>query len=115
LIRKNCTFCSQPYQPEPALLNLLPPEAVEVASFRRGAGCNECAGTGYSGRTAVTEMLVVNEVLRDAILKRSPTGTLQEVAMQQGMQNLWQMGLRRVINGQTPLDEVLRVIGMDHF
>jgi len=115
LIRKNCTFCSQPYQPEPALLNLLPPEAVEVANFRRGAGCNECAGTGYSGRTAVTEMLVVNEVLRDAILKRSPTGTLQEVAMQQGMQNLWQMGLRRVINGQTPLDEVLRVIGMDHF
>ena len=115
LIRKNCTFCSQPYQPEPALLNLLPPEAVEVANFRRGSGCNECAGTGYSGRTAVTEMLVVNEVLRDAILKRSPTGTLQEVAMQQGMQNLWQMGLRRVINGQTPLDEVLRVIGMDHF
>ena len=113
LIRKNCTFCSQPYQPEPAVLNLMPAEAIEVAQFRRGVGCAECAMTGFSGRTAVTEMLVVDEVLRDAILKKLPTGSLQQIAIQQGMHSLWQAGLRRVIDGLTTLEEVLRSVSTE--
>ena len=113
LIRKNCTFCAQPYQPEPAVLNLMPPEAIEVAQFRRGTGCAECGMTGFSGRTAVTEMLLVDEVLRDAILKKMPTRSLQQIAMQQGMHSLWQAGLRRVIGGLTTLEEVLRAISTE--
>src|SRR5437667_1090572 len=73
LIRKNCACCAQSYTPEPSLLSLLPPEVLEVGNFRRGTGCPECQNTGFSGRTAVTEMMVVNEVLRDAILKKLPT------------------------------------------
>jgi type II secretory ATPase GspE/PulE/Tfp pilus assembly ATPase PilB-like protein len=115
LIRKNCTFCAQPYQPEPGLLKLVPPEDLENATLRKGVGCRECLDTGFSGRTAVTEMLVVDEVLRDAILQKLPTRTLQQVATQQGMQTLWQMGLRRVVNGQTPLEEILRVVAVDQF
>ncbi len=115
LIRKNCTFCAQPYQPEPGLLKLVPPEDLENATLRKGVGCRECLDTGFSGRTAVTEMLVVDEVLRDAILQKLPTRTLQQVATQQGMQTLWQMGLRRVVNGQTPLEEILRVVAADQF
>jgi len=115
LIRKNCTYCTQPYQPEPGFLKLVPPEDVENAAFRRGAGCKECLDTGFSGRTAVTEMLVVDEILRDAILQKLPTRTLQQVAAQQGMQTLWQMGLRRVVGGQTTLEEILRVVAMDQF
>jgi general secretion pathway protein E len=115
LIRKNCTYCSQPYQPEPALAKLMPPEEVEHATLRRGVGCAECVDTGFSGRTAVTEMLVVDEVMRDAIMQKLPTRTLQQVAIQQGMQTLWQMGLRRVQSGQTPLEEILRVVAVDQF
>ena len=115
LIRKNCTYCAQPYQPEPGFLRLVPPEAIETAAFRRGVGCAECVHTGYSGRTAVTEMLVVNEVLRDAILQKMPTRSLQQVAIQQGMQTLWDMGLRRALSGQTPLEEILRVVAVDQF
>lgn len=115
LIRKNCTFCSQPYQPDASLLSLLPREAIEAAHFRRGTGCAECLDTGFLGRTAMTEMLVVDEVLRDAILKKLPTRALQEVAIQQGMQTLWQMGLRRVLSGQTQLEEVMRVVAVDQF
>jgi type II secretory ATPase GspE/PulE/Tfp pilus assembly ATPase PilB-like protein len=115
LIRKNCTYCAQPYQPEPGLLKLVPPEDVENAAFRRGVGCKECLDTGFTGRTAVTEMLVVDEILRDAILQKLPTRSLQQVAAQQGMQTLWQMGLRRVVGGQTTLEEILRVVAMDQF
>ena len=115
LIRKNCTYCAQPYQPEPGLLKLMPPEDVENATFRRGVGCKECLDTGFSGRTAVTEMLVVDEILRDAILQKMPTRSLQQVAAQQGMQTLWQMGLRRVVGGQTALEEILRVVAIDQF
>lgn len=115
LIRKNCTFCAVPYQPDPALANLMPADAQEVAQFRKGAGCPECVFTGFSGRTAVTELLVVDEVLREAILHKLPTRRLQEVAVQQGMHTLWEMGLRRVIQGQTPLEEILRVVAVDQF
>ena len=115
LIRKNCSYCAQPYQPEPSMMRLVPPEAAEAATFRRGVGCKECLDTGFSGRTAVTEMLVVDEVMRDAVLQKMPTRSLQQVANQQGMQTLWQMGLRRVVAGQTPLDEILRVVAVDQF
>ncbi len=113
LIRKNCTLCAQPYPPEPGLLRLLAPEDLENASFRKGVGCKECLDTGFLGRTAVTEMLVVDEVLRDAILQKLPTRSLQQVAAQQGMHTLWQMGVRRALTGQTPLEEILRVVSAD--
>jgi type II secretory ATPase GspE/PulE/Tfp pilus assembly ATPase PilB-like protein len=71
--------------------------------------------TGFLGRTALTEMLVVDEVLRDSILQKLPTRSLQQIAIEQGMQTLWQLGLRRVINGQTALEEILRVVAVDQF
>jgi type II secretory ATPase GspE/PulE/Tfp pilus assembly ATPase PilB-like protein len=113
LIRINCSFCSQPYQPEPALLRMVPEEVRAVAEFRRGSGCAQCLQTGFSGRFAVTELLVPDEVFRDAILLKKPTRALQDIAVQGGMQTMWQNGLRRVISGQTTLDEILRVISLD--
>jgi type II secretory ATPase GspE/PulE/Tfp pilus assembly ATPase PilB-like protein len=113
LIRTNCSFCAQPYQPEPALMKLLPPEALDTATLRRGSGCRECLDTGYSGRTALSEMLVVDEVLRDAIMQKLPTRTLQQVAIQQGMQTLWHNGLRRVLTGHTTVEEIMRVVAAD--
>ncbi len=113
LIRKNCDYCSEPYEPSPGLLSLLPEHVRETASFRRGGGCSECVHTGFGQRTAVTEMMVVDEVLRDAILQKLPSRSLQEVAIKQGMKTLWNIGLARVVQGQTPLEEILRVISPD--
>jgi len=113
LIRKNCTYCSQPYQPEPSLMKMIPPDALETAKFMRGPGCNECLQTGFQGRTAVTEMLMVDEVFRDAVLQKMPTRALQEVAVQQGMQTMWQNAMQRVLTGQTTLDEILRVVATE--
>jgi type II secretory ATPase GspE/PulE/Tfp pilus assembly ATPase PilB-like protein len=115
LIRRNCMFCAEPYEPEPGLIRLIPPDLAEQASFRRGAGCKECLNTGFSGRTALSEMLVVDEVFRDAVLQKLPTRTLQQVAIQQGMKTLWHNGLVRVVNGETPLEEIFRVVSIDQF
>jgi len=115
LIRTICPLCAQPHQPDAALLKHVPAEALETANFRRGAGCNECLDTGYGARTALTEMLLVDEVMRDAILQKLPTRSLQQVAIQQGMQTLWQNGLRRVLRGQTTFEEIMRVLAADAF
>jgi type II secretory ATPase GspE/PulE/Tfp pilus assembly ATPase PilB-like protein len=113
LIRKNCTYCAQSYQPEPSLMHLVPPEMAPKAQFRRGVGCKECLFTGYSGRTAVTELLVADEVLREAVLQKLPTRALHEIAVKQGMRTLWQTGLLRVANGLTTIEEILRVVAVD--
>jgi len=113
LIRKNCTYCSEPYQPEAGFLRALPEDMVANTKFLRGVGCKECLNTGFKGRSAVTELLVVDEVFRDAVLQKMPTRALQQVAIQQGMQTMWQNGLRRVQAGQSTVEEILRVIASD--
>jgi type II secretory ATPase GspE/PulE/Tfp pilus assembly ATPase PilB-like protein len=113
LVRKNCPHCTQAYQPEPSMMKLVPDEIAATTEFRRGPGCDKCVGTGFIGRTAVTELLVPDEVFRDAVLQKVPTRALQQVAIQQGMATMWQNGLRMVLQGQTTLDEILRVIAVD--
>lgn len=113
LIRKNCTFCAEPYEPEESLLKLVPAEAQETAMFRRGAGCRHCMETGFSGRKSVTEMLLVDQVFRDAVMQKIPTKQLHQIAVNQGMQPMWQNGLNRALKGEAPLEEILRVIAAD--
>ena len=115
LIRKNCPSCSMPCSPEPSLLRMLPAELQSSPNFRKGPGCAECHHTGYAGRTALSETLVVNEAFREAILQKLPTRQLQQVAIREGMESLWQLGLRRVLDGQTTLDELLRIVSVDQF
>lgn len=115
LVRKTCTYCSAPYEPEAGHLRMLSPDQIEAASFRKGTGCDHCMHTGFSGRTALTEMLIVDEVLRDSIMQKLPTRTLQQVAVQQGMQTLWHLGLHRVLRGESTMEEILRVVAADQF
>ena len=113
LVRQNCPHCAQPYEPPASQLKLVPESLVAEAQFRRGAGCEECAQTGYSGRLPVSELLVVNEPFREAVLKKMPTLALEEIATQQGMRTLWQNGLQRALTGQTTLEEIIRVLAAD--
>ena len=113
LVRQNCPHCAQTYEPPASQLKLVPESLVAEAQFRRGTGCEQCAQTGYSGRLPVSELLVVNEPFREAVLKKMPTSALEEIATQQGMRTLWQNGLQRAINGQTTLEEIIRVLAAD--
>ena len=113
LVRLNCPDCSAPYTPEPALVATLSEEVVAAASFTAGTGCENCFNTGYAGRVAVTEMLLVSDPIREAVLQKVPTHELADIAIAQGLQTLWQNGLRRVIKGETTLEEMARVVAMD--
>jgi type II secretory ATPase GspE/PulE/Tfp pilus assembly ATPase PilB-like protein len=113
LVRRICPNCTQSFEPPPSQLKLVPEAWLSQAQFRKGAGCEACNGTGYSGRLPVSELLVVNEPFREAVLKRVTTSALEEIAIQQGMRTLWQNGLTRALAGQTTLEEVVRVLAAD--
>jgi len=113
LLRKNCPNCSQPYEPEPSQLKVIPEEMLEHAQFRKGRGCEQCVNTTYAGRMPVTELLVVDEPFREAILKKLPTRQLEEIAVKGGMKTLWKNGVERVVSGQTSVEELVRVLAAD--
>jgi type II secretory ATPase GspE/PulE/Tfp pilus assembly ATPase PilB-like protein len=113
LVRCICQNCAQPSAPSPSQLKVVPEALVGQAQFRRGTGCEQCNQSGYSGRLPVSELLVVNEPFREAVLKKLPTSALEEIAIQQGMRTLWQNGLSRAISGQTTLEETIRVLAAD--
>ena len=113
LLRRNCPDCLEPYKPDPSQLLVMPEELRTQVKFRRGAGCEKCNNTGYSGRIPVTELLVADEPFREAILKKMPTSALEEIAIKQGMKTLWQNGLQRVMAGYTTLEEIIRVLAVD--
>ncbi len=114
LIRTNCASCAMPYQPEPGYMKLIPSKRVEDACLRQGGGCEHCVMTGFSGRISVTEMLEVDEAIREAVMEKIPTRKLQEVAVKRGMRTFWQAGIDRVVSGETPLEEIIRSIPNDH-
>jgi type II secretory ATPase GspE/PulE/Tfp pilus assembly ATPase PilB-like protein len=113
LVRHVCQNCAQPYEPPPSQMKLVPEGLVAEGHFQRGAGCEQCAQTGYAGRLPVSELLLANEPFREAVLKKVPTSTLEEIAIQNGMRTLWQNGLYRALSGQTTLDETVRVLAAD--
>jgi len=113
LVRRVCEQCGQGHQPEASQLKVVPEALLPQARFRRGAGCEHCASTGYSGRLPVSELLAVGEPFREAVMKKLPTRALEEIAIQNGMKTLWQNGLSRAISGQTTLDETIRVLAAD--
>jgi len=113
LVRSICPNCAQPYEPTPSQLKVVPESLIPQAQFRRGAGCEQCHESGYASRLPVSELLLVNEPFREAVLKKMPTSALEEIAIQQGMRTLWQNGLTRAIAGQTTLEETIRVLAAD--
>jgi type II secretory ATPase GspE/PulE/Tfp pilus assembly ATPase PilB-like protein len=113
LMRRNCEQCAQAYEPAPSQLKLLPEGLIPTATFKRGTGCEQCNQTGYSARFPVSELLVVTEPFREAVLKKVPTSALQEIAVQNGMATLWQNGIQRAVTGQTTLEEIVRVLAAD--
>lgn len=78
--------------------------------YRRGRGCEACQEIGYRGRTAIGELLQVNEEISELILGRSRTSALQEAAVRNGMNTLLQDAATRVRAGDTTLEELRRVI-----
>jgi general secretion pathway protein E len=114
LIRVICAQCCEAYMPERQLIEKSGVSVVNSAAyrFRRGQGCKHCRGTGYRGRKAVGELLVLNDEMREAIINRAPMRQLKELAQQAGVRLLRQSALDLVRRGHTTLEEVNRVTVM---
>ena len=114
LIRVICVQCCEAYLPPRDLIDQSGLSAVESANFRfrRGQGCKHCRGTGYRGRKAVGELLVLDDDLREAIVARTPVRQLKEMAHKSGVRLLRASALDLVRRGQTTLEEVNRVTVM---
>ena len=81
--------------------------------WKRGAGCDNCRQTGYRGRAAIYEFCVVTEGLRKLIVRKTSGSELKQRATQDGMETLRVDGWRRVLSGQTSVEEVVRVTQVD--
>ncbi len=111
LIRVNCPHCSEPARPgdDQLVASGLDPAAVGAFNFQSGKGCGQCRGTGYKGRTAIAEMLVLTDVLRELIVARAPIRSLKEAAKAGGTQFLRESAVALVAAGRTNLEEINRV------
>ena len=119
LVRTICERCRQAYNPTSDELNKLgvstqrPRTAQKSGSgnlrFFRGAGCEDCMRTGYHGRTAIYEILLLEDELRQMILSKSDANMIKNRAMTKGMRTLRHDGARKVLQGLTTTEEVLRV------
>jgi len=111
LVRIVCEQCSETYMPARELLEASRVSVVLSASFkfRKGRGCKHCRGTGYHGRKAVGELMVMNDEIREAIVSRVPVRQLKELARQAGVQLIRSSALDLVRRGLTTIEEVNRV------
>ena len=115
LVRKICEHCKEEVAITPAmreglknaeLLNLL--EAGSV--LYRGRGCKKCNESGYTGRICINEVLVADDEIREAILRKASASELKKIAVKNGMTTMLEDGLQHAKKGETTLEEVLRVI-----
>ncbi len=110
LVRRICPKCKTEFQPNEELLmelNLLP-EEVEDRQFWTGKGCENCNNTGYRGRTALFETMVIDDPLRDLIMADASTAVLREQARKNGMRTLRESGLLAIFDGVTTIEEVAK-------
>jgi type IV pilus assembly protein PilB len=111
LVRKLCPACAEPVTVESLPVNARPPAGRRGTVIRRAVGCRSCEGSGYHGRTAILEVMPVDEAVGRLIDSGAMAEALSAAARRAGMYTLWESGLERVWDGTTSLDEVIRVLG----
>jgi type IV pilus assembly protein PilB len=111
LVRVVCTNCKKPKKYTTAELKEfgLDPAVWGSVVFAEGAGCLECSGTGYHGRTAICELLDLTDRIREMIVDRRPTSEIKRVAREEGMVTLRESGLNKIREGSTSVKEINKV------
>lgn len=113
LVRVNCPRCAAPYKPDAELLLELEKRGIslneaQLARLRRGTGCARCWDRGYRGRIGIFEVLEITPRIRKLILADSAEGEIWHAAQEEGMDTMLAEGVRKVLEGVTTLEEVLR-------
>jgi type II secretory ATPase GspE/PulE/Tfp pilus assembly ATPase PilB-like protein len=114
LVRTICPECAEKVEYPPEYLAEISFPVKELGThFSRGSGCDQCRQTGYQGRAAIYEICVVTDPLRKLIMQKRDGGELKQCAIAEGMETLRQDGWRRVAQGKTTIEEVVRVTQTD--
>ncbi|WP_243091241.1 type IV pilus assembly ATPase PilB [Thermus neutrinimicus] len=109
LVRRICDHCKVEVKPDPEVLKRLGLSQGEIqgAKLYKGLGCERCGGTGYKGRYAIHELLVVDDEIRHAIVAGKSATEIKEIARKKGMKTLREDGIYKALQGITTLEEVL--------
>ena len=115
LIRRVCLKCREEYTPNDVELSELGVERAKVAGarFYRATGCPSCSGSGYSGRTVVHELMIIDDDLRQLIIKSMDSGTIKKKAVEHEMITLREDGVNKVMQGITTIEELMRATQAD--
>jgi len=115
LIRELCVHCAEDYTPSANLIKAsnIPIDMLAKMHFKHAKGCGHCRGTGYKGRKAIAELLVLNDELREMIIAREPIRKLKEAARKNGLRSIREAALEHVGQGLTTLQEINRVTFVD--
>ncbi len=113
LLRRVCTACGVPTKVTPAQLQRLGCTGTDLrdGQFKKGRGCTECKQTGYKGRIGVYELLILNELVRDAILAQRTSHEIRSISVEHsGLVTLLEDGIVKAAAGLTTIDEILRCL-----
>ncbi|HZK41069.1 MAG TPA: type II secretion system ATPase GspE [Atribacterota bacterium] len=115
LVRVICENCKEEYEPGKDIIsgfhiNANSSDGNKVKLYR-GAGCSLCKNTGYYGRTSIYELIVLDEEIRSLIISKASSNIIKDAAIKKGMKTLKEIGLQKVLQGITTIEEVLRVAG----
>lgn len=111
LVRRICTRCREPYEPPRTVRKALERMGYQFKEFFKGVGCKNCRNTGFKGRIAVHELLVISDEMRDAIVADPTVKNLRTIATSDGMITLVHDGFRKVREGITTVEEIFNIIG----
>ncbi len=115
LVRANCPKCLEPFTPDPTHLAAigLDPHKYANHEFKHGKGCDNCKGSGYRGRRAIFELMVMNKQIRDLAFNRATASEVKKAALANGMASLAMDGARKALQGITTPEEVMRMAKQD--
>ena len=110
LVRRICTKCKEEFAPsEEHLMELsLRTADIQGRTLYRGRGCDNCTKSGYKGRMAIFEIMLMDDELRDLVMQQASTAVLQSESRKRGMRTLRESGLLALFEGQTTIDEIVR-------
>jgi type IV pilus assembly protein PilB len=115
LVRKICANCKEQYMPDDDKLNQLGLTAATASglAFFRGKGCDLCKNTGYKGRMGIYELLIMNDELREMIVREASLDEYRGACRRSGMRTLRETGMLAVHEGRTTIEEIIRETILD--
>jgi general secretion pathway protein E len=113
LIRVLCKECKEATKPTEFEIALMGKELSPNAKVYKPTGCPKCNGTGYSGRTNVAELLIMNDEIRALILRQADASTIKKAAMKAGMTSLRQNAVNLIMDGSTSIEEIIRAVSSE--